>query len=96
MKQFLFDERKQTKAEEKDLLLLVDSLLRADSKDKMQNLLLGLMTTKEIEEFAERIRIVQLLKKGVGQHDVAAKLGTGVATVSRGAKEIKEGKFKTI
>lgn len=96
MKQFLFDERKQTKAEEKDMRLLVESLFKADSKEKMENLLLGLMTTKEIEEFAERIRIVQLLKKGIGQHDVAAKLGTGVATVSRGAKEIKEGKFKTV
>lgn len=70
--------------------------MKVDSQEKIENLLKGLLTPKEIEEFAERIRIVRLLKKGVGQHEIAKKLNTGVATVSRGAKEIKEGKFKTV
>lgn len=79
-----------------DLWVLVKEFMKVDSQEKIENLLKGLLTPKEIEEFAERIRIVRLLKKGVGQHEIAKKLNTGVATVSRGAKEIKEGKFKTV
>lgn len=79
-----------------NIKLLVETLSHADSKEKLENLLEGILTPKEIEELAERIRIVQLLKKGISQHDIAGKLRVGVATVSRGAKEIKEGKFKFI
>ncbi len=76
--------------------VLVEALLQADSKDKMKNLLKGLLTPNELAEFAQRIELVRLLKKGVGQHEIAKKLHMGVATVSRGAKEIKQGNFKTI
>ncbi len=62
----------------------------------MQNLLEGLLTPSETEEIATRLEIVKLLKQGMGQHAIAKKLNIGVATVSRGAKEIKEGKFKYV
>lgn len=80
----------------KSLDALVKVLLQADSKEKMENLLKGLLTSGELAEFAQRIEIVRLLKKGVGQHDIAKKLGMGVATVTRGAKEIKQGNFKYV
>lgn len=64
------------------------------NEEEMRNLINGLFTTREIEEFGTRIEIVRLLKKGIGQHKIAGKLGIGVATVSRGAKEIKDGNFK--
>ena len=73
--------------------LLLDVFLKADNKEKMKNLLEGILTPAEREELAQRIEIVRLLKEGVGQHKIAEKLGVGVATVSRGAKELKEGKF---
>lgn len=73
--------------------LLLDVFLKADNKEKMRNLLEGILTPAEREELAQRIEIVRLLKEGVGQHKIAEKLGVGVATVSRGAKELKEGKF---
>lgn len=79
-----------------DLWLLVKEFEKADAKEKLQNLLKGLLTPKEIEELAERIRIVQLLKKGVGQHNIAAKLNIGVATVTRGSKELQKGNFKYV
>ena len=69
---------------------------KQDLEKKLENLLTGLLTEKEIEELAERIRIVQLLKKGVSQHEIAATLKVGVATVSRGAKELKEGNFEYV
>ena len=76
--------------------VLVEVFLQASTQEKMENLLKGLLTPSEIVEFAQRIEIVRLLKKGVGQHEIAKKLHMGVATVSRGAKEIKEGNFKTV
>lgn len=76
--------------------ILVEELLKANTKEKIENLLRGLLTPKEMDEFAKRIELVRLLKKGVAQHTIAEKLGMGVATVSRGAREIKEGNFKTI
>lgn len=82
--------------ESEDFWLLVEEFEKANSKEKLENLLKGLLTLKEIEEFAKRIRLVRLLKKGVGQHEIAKKLGIGVATVTRGSKEIKEGNFKYV
>lgn len=79
-----------------DLWILVRELQKANSKEKLENLLRGLLTPKELEEIAERIRIVRLLKQGVGQHEIAARLNIGVATVTRGSKEIQQGNFKTI
>lgn len=75
---------------------LADVFLEADSKMKMENLLKGLLTPSEIQELATRIKIIRLLKKGVGQHDIAKKLNIGVATVTRGSKEIKQGNFKYV
>lgn len=79
-----------------DLWILVEEIYKADSKEKLENLLKGLLTQTEREEFAERIRLVRLLKKGVGQHEIAKRLNIGVATVTRGSKEIKQGNFKYV
>ncbi len=75
---------------------LIKTLLKVKNETEMKNLILGLFTLSEIKEFEQRIEIVKMLKKGVGQHDIAAKLNVGVATVSRGSKEIKMGRFLTI
>ncbi|MBU0727309.1 trp operon repressor [Patescibacteria group bacterium] len=37
-----------------------------------------------------------MLKKGVSQRRIADKLGVGIATVTRGAKEIKKKNFKGV
>lgn len=80
-----------------DLWLLVKEFEKVgSSQEKLSNLLKGLLTPSEIMELAQRIRIVQLLKKGVGQHKIAEKLGIGVATVTRGSKELQEGNFTTV
>ena len=62
----------------------------------MRKLIHGLFTESEILEFAQRLEIVRLLKKGVPQHKVALQLRVGVATVTRGAKEIKLGRFTNV
>lgn len=82
--------------QDQHIAILAEELLKANSKEKIENLLRGLLTPKEIEEFAKRIELVRLLKKGVAQHEIAEKLGMGVATVSRGARELKLGNFKYV
>lgn len=78
-----------------DFWLLVKEFERVgSSKEKIANLLKGLFTESEIAELAERFRIVHLLKEGVGQHEIAKKLKIGVATVTRGSKELQKGNFK--
>lgn len=76
--------------------LLIQVLQKAKTQKDLENLLSGLLTPGEIQELGQRIEIVMLLKKGMGQHNVAKKLNVGVATVSRGAKEIKIGNFKVL
>lgn len=79
-----------------DFKKLVKLLASITSEEEMENLLIGLLTPKEREELPIRIKIIQLLKKGIPQHQIAEKLGVGVATVTRGAKEIRTGTFKVI
>jgi len=42
------------------------------------------------------LQIVRMLKKGVPQHQIAKELGIGIATVTRGSKELQKGNFKYI
>lgn len=62
----------------------------------MENFLDGILTPQELEEIPVRLQIVKLLKKGIPQHEIAQKLGVGVATVTRGSKEITKGRFSSI
>lgn len=80
----------------KDLKELIDSFLSIKNDKDMLNFLEGIFTTKELEEIPTRLQIIKLLKKGIPQHEIAEKLGVGIATVTRGATEIKKGRFKNI
>ena len=71
--------------------MLINSLLLAKDKKEMDALLHGLLTEKELEEFPKRLEIFKQLKKGVPQHEIADKVGVGIATVTRGSLELKRG-----
>lgn len=75
---------------------LIDLLLTIKTKEDMENFLLGIFTPKELEEIPTRLQIVKMLKKGTSQHKIAEKLGVGIATVTRGSKEIQLGRFKVV
>lgn len=75
---------------------LVDLLLHIKTKEDMKDFLLGIFTQKELEEIPARLQIVKMLKKGLPQHEIAEKLGVGIATVTRGSKEIQLGRFKSV
>jgi len=75
---------------------LITTLLGLQDKAQMKDFLFGILTPYELEEIPKRLEIVKMLKSGVAQHKIASKLGVGVATVTRGSKEIQKGRFKDI
>ncbi len=80
----------------KQLNEFIDTLIKMDNREKMKDFLEGILTPKEILELPHRLEIVKMLKRGVSQHDIAGKLGVGVATVGRGSKELQKGRFQNV
>ena len=74
----------------------VDILLSLTSKKEAREFLDGILTPKERMEIPVRLEIVKLLKKGIPQHEIASKLGVGIATVTRGSKELAKGNFSLL
>ena len=81
---------------DKNIKTLVETLLGVQNPEDMLDLLEGLLTVGELGEISCRLQIVKLLKTGVPQREIAEKLKVGIATVTRGSKEIKQGRFKNI
>ena len=87
------NKREESKVEVEEF---IDTLLKMDSKEKMRDFLGGILTPKELVELPNRLAIVRMLKRGISQHDVAGKLGVGIATVSRGSRELQKGRFQNV
>ncbi len=68
---------------------LVNTISSLKKNDTVLAFLRNILTPAELDEIATRLQIFKLLKKGVPQREVAEKLGVGIATVSRGARELK-------
>ncbi len=75
---------------------LVDTLMDIGDGSTMEDFLLGLLTLKELQELPLRLEIVKRLLKGDSHHKIAEDLSVGVATVTRGSKELQEGRFKVL
>jgi len=65
-------------------------------KELLEDFLVGVTTDKERNELAQRVEIVKRLVAGEPQHKIAADLGVGIATITRGSKELSRGRFKVI
>lgn len=81
---------------ERAVSVIANALNSTKTNKEREALIEGLFSPNEIAEFAKRLAIVQLLKQGKPQHVIAKELGVGVATVGRGAKELKRGRFTTL
>lgn len=80
----------------KQLDELINVLVKMDNRVKMRDFLDGILTPKELVEIPHRLAIIKMLKRGVSQHDIAGKLGVGVATVGRGSRELQKGRFQNV
>lgn len=70
---------------------LVCAFLRQQiSSRPFEEVLSELLSEREIKDIANRIEIIRRLEDGQNQRQVASDLGVGIATVTRGAKIIKQ------
>lgn len=65
-------------------------------KKLLEDFLVGITTAKERKELSQRVEIIKRLMDGDPQARIASELGVGVATVTRGSKELSEGRFKVL
>jgi TrpR family trp operon transcriptional repressor len=65
-------------------------------KSLLEDLLIGVTTPKERQEFSQRIEIIKKLVAGEPQQKIASDLGVGIGTITRGSKELLEGRFKVL
>lgn len=65
-------------------------------QELLEDLLIGITTPKERDELGHRLEIVKRLLAGETHHKIAGDLGVGVATVTRGSRELANGKFKAL
>jgi Trp operon repressor len=72
---------------------LIDCLCMISEPETMEAVLAAVLTQKEIKEIENRLQIFEMLSQHIPQRDVAAALGVGIATVTRGAHAIREGQF---
>lgn len=62
----------------------------------LDDFLRGITTTKERSELSRRLEIIKRLLDGQPHHKIAQDLGVGVATVTRGSRELSDGRFKVL
>ncbi len=77
----------------KELLAAIENL---KTREEISDFLLGILTPKEIDEISRRLKIVRMLKKGIQHKVIAERLGVGVATVTRGSKELQKGRLQHV
>lgn len=68
---------------------LLSHLANCTDSAEIQKLLSALLTDKEQHDIANRIRIFDLLDRGITQREISEQLGVGIATVSRGARAMQ-------
>jgi TrpR family trp operon transcriptional repressor len=72
---------------------LIREVLAIKGEKELQTFFRGLFTPKELEKISVRLQIVKLLKQGLPQRAIAKKLKVGIATVTRGSREINNNRF---
>jgi TrpR family transcriptional regulator, trp operon repressor len=75
---------------------LAKYLAKQKKPQDMEKFLRAILTPQELEAIPKRLEIVKMLKQGVSQREIADKLGLGIATVTRGSRELKKGNFKDV
>ena len=75
---------------------LVHNLCQIQNEKNMRDFLDVLLTPAELDDLSKRLQIFKRLLKGEAQQKIASDLGVGIATVTRGSKELAQGRFKVL
>jgi TrpR family trp operon transcriptional repressor len=67
----------------------IEKILSLKNKDELLGFFELILSSKELDEIPKRLQIARMLKKGLSQREIAKSLGVGIATVTRGSKEIR-------
>lgn len=70
---------------------LAKAFLKLKTDQEVMNFLRDLLTLSEIEEFANRLEMARLLKKGLSYQKIAKETGASTATVTRVAQWLFHG-----
>lgn len=70
---------------------LFDALMQIESKAEAQKFLGDLCTPAEIEAFADRWRVAQMIDEGVAYRKITEETGVSTATVTRVARFLNQG-----
>lgn len=73
----------------------IDIIHSLQDKAELEDFLMGITTQAERDAFVQRVEIVKALIAGEPQHKIAERLGVGVATVTRGSKELANDRFRS-
>ncbi|PJE62490.1 transcriptional regulator [Candidatus Roizmanbacteria bacterium CG10_big_fil_rev_8_21_14_0_10_39_6] len=68
-------------------------VLKLRTKGELEDFFMGILTPDEIETIATRMEIVRMLKRNIPQQKIARQLKVGIATVTRGSRELKQGRL---
>lgn len=77
-------------------LVLANTIKDLSSEKEVIDFLKGILTPKELKDISQRLQIVKKLKQGIPQRIIAKDLEVGIATVTRGSKELQLGRFKNV
>lgn len=79
-----------------DFSSFVELVFSIKDKALLEDFFLSVTTDKERKELLLRVEIVRRLLAGEPQIKIAKELGVGIATVTRGSKELSHGYFKAL
>lgn len=79
-----------------ELNQLADHIFNLKSRVEAIGFLKGILTPQELSDITQRLQIVKRLKQGMTQRQIAEELGVGIATVTRGSKELQKGRFQHV
>jgi len=68
---------------------LLEHLEEMQAGGALETALRDLLTTSELTEICNRLQILRRLEAGVPQREIARELGVGIATVTRGARALR-------
>lgn len=71
---------------------LLELFCKIDDKFTMSEILSNMLTPQERDELGVRLQVFKKLLAGENQRSIARHLGVGIATVTRGSRELKYGK----